>query len=178
MSDDLPAKRLARLYGVNHFIVSQTNPIVLWAVRDTKIENSGLLNSLRQLGGRSIKEFSKVGSSMARKYFKNSPRVRRVSNIVYSVINQEYTGDINIIPRYRFFDPRKLLTELTPEELQFFIAEGERATWPKIEMIRASTTISRKLTEVLANYEAEELGALSKSHHHLGADMPRSSLRA
>nr|WP_255558263.1 patatin-like phospholipase family protein [Zhongshania aquimaris] len=178
LSDDLPAKRLARLYGVNHFIVSQTNPIVLWAVRDTKIENSGLLNSLRQLGGRSIKEFSKVGSSMARKYFKNSPRVRRVSNIVYSVINQEYTGDINIIPRYRFFDPRKLLTELTPEELQFFIAEGERATWPKIEMIRASTTISRKLTEVLANYEAEELGALSKSHHHLGAEMPRSSLRA
>jgi NTE family protein len=178
VSDDLPAKRLSRLYGVNHFIVSQTNPIVLWAVRDTQIENSGLFNALRQLGGRSIKEFSKVGSSVARKYFKNSPRVRRVTNIVYSVINQEYTGDINIIPRYRFFDPRKLLTELTPDELQFFIAEGERATWPKIEMIRASTTISRKLAEILAVYEAEELNRLSKSHHHLGAEMPRNSRRA
>ena len=178
MSDDLPAKRLSRLYGVNHFIVSQTNPIVLWAVRDIQIENSGLFNALRQLGGRSIKEFSKVGSSVARKYFKNSPRVRRVTNIVYSVINQEYTGDINIIPRYRFFDPRKLLTELTPDELQFFIAEGERATWPKIEMIRASTTISRKLAEILAVYEAEELNRLSKSHHHLGAEMPRNSRRA
>ncbi|MBU0538569.1 MAG: DUF3336 domain-containing protein, partial [Gammaproteobacteria bacterium] len=114
-----------------------------------------------------------------RKYFKNSPRVRRVTNIVYSVINQEYTGDINIIPRYRFFDPRKLLTELTPDELQFFIAEGERATWPKIEMIRASTTISRKLAEILAAYEAEEINRLStKSHHHLGAELPRNHLRA
>jgi TAG lipase/steryl ester hydrolase/phospholipase A2/LPA acyltransferase len=178
VSDDLPAKRLSRLYGVNHFIVSQTNPIVLWAVRDTAMDNSGLGKAIRQLGGRSIKELSKIGNNVARKYFKNSPRIRRVTNIIYSVINQEYTGDINIIPRYRFFDPRKLLTELTPDQLQFFIAEGERATWPKIEMIRASTTISRKLAEILEIYEAEELNRLSKSHHHLGAEMPRSSLRA
>jgi TAG lipase/steryl ester hydrolase/phospholipase A2/LPA acyltransferase len=178
VSDDLPAKRLSRLYGVNHFIVSQTNPIVLWAVRDTAMDNSGLGNAIRQLGGRSIKELSKIGNNVARKYFKNSPRIRRVTNIVYSVINQEYTGDINIIPRYRFFDPRKLLNELTPDELQFFITEGERATWPKIEMIRASTTISRKLAEILETYEAEELSRLSKSHHHLGAEMPRNSLRA
>ncbi|MFT7403073.1 DUF3336 domain-containing protein [Zhongshania sp.] len=178
VSDDLPAKRLSRLYGVNHFIVSQTNPIVLWAVRDTAMDNSGLGNAIRQLGGRSIKELSKIGNNVARKYFKNSPRIRRVTNIVYSVINQEYTGDINIIPRYRFFDPRKLLNELTPDQLQFFITEGERATWPKIEMIRASTTISRKLAEILETYEAEELSRLSKSHHHLGAEMPRNSLRA
>ena len=29
ISDDLPAKRLSRMYGVNHFIVSQINPVVL-----------------------------------------------------------------------------------------------------------------------------------------------------
>jgi NTE family protein len=179
VSDDLPAKRLARLYGVNHFIVSQTNPIVLWAVRDAKAEDSGIMPALRQLGGRSLKEVSKVGNSVARKYFKNSPRVRRIANIVYSVINQEYTGDINIIPRYRFFDPRKLLTELTPDELQFFILEGERATWPKLEMIRASTKISRKLSQILEVYEAEEFSRLAKSKpHHLGAEMTRSQVRA
>ena len=33
-SDDLPAKRLARLYGVNHYIVSLTNPFVLPFVTD------------------------------------------------------------------------------------------------------------------------------------------------
>jgi NTE family protein len=34
VSDDMPAKRLARLYGVNHYIVSQTNPHVLPFVTD------------------------------------------------------------------------------------------------------------------------------------------------
>ena len=29
VSDDLPAKRLARLYGINHTVVSQTNPSVI-----------------------------------------------------------------------------------------------------------------------------------------------------
>ncbi|MDF1690937.1 MAG: DUF3336 domain-containing protein [Zhongshania sp.] len=187
VSDDLPAKRLARLYGVNHFIVSQTNPIVLWALHDSKTENSGLITALRQLGGRTIKEVSKVGSSVARKYFKNSPRVRRMSNIIYSVINQEYTGDINIIPRYRFFDPRKLLTELTPKELQFYILEGERATWPKLEMIRASTKISRKLAKILELYEEEEFSRLSNGKakakarakpHHLGAELTRHNVSA
>jgi NTE family protein len=28
VSDDMPAKRLARLYGVNHTVASQTNPPV------------------------------------------------------------------------------------------------------------------------------------------------------
>jgi TAG lipase/steryl ester hydrolase/phospholipase A2/LPA acyltransferase len=177
LSDDLPAKRLARLYGVNHFIVSQTNPLVLWAVHDAK-SSSSMLGAVRQLGARSVKEWSKVGSSLTRRYFKNSPRVRRMANLVYSVINQEYTGDINIIPRYRFFDPRSLLTEVNEKELLEFIREGEHATWPKIEMIRISTKISRKLTEILEVYEAEELNRLGKSHHALGAEMPRNHLSA
>ena len=36
VSDDMPAKRLARLYGVNHYIVSQTNPHVIPFVADGK----------------------------------------------------------------------------------------------------------------------------------------------
>lgn len=178
LSDDLPAKRLARLYGVNHFIVSQTNPLVLWAVHDAKSQGGSLLGAARQIGARTVKEWSKVSSNLTRRYFKNSPRIRRVANLVYSVINQEYTGDINIIPRYRFFDPRRLLTEVNEEELLQFIREGERATWPKIEMIRVSTKISRKLGEILQVYEAEEVSRLGKGHHHLGGEMARSHLSA
>ncbi|MEL6190267.1 MAG: DUF3336 domain-containing protein, partial [Myxococcota bacterium] len=42
LSDDLPAKRLARLYGVNHFIVSQVNPHVVPFVTDAKIDRDVL----------------------------------------------------------------------------------------------------------------------------------------
>ncbi|WP_022959768.1 MULTISPECIES: DUF3336 domain-containing protein [Spongiibacter] len=170
-SDDLPAKRLARLYGVNHFIVSQTNPIVLWMLHDAKSSQAGVVSSLRHFTMRSLKEWYKVSNTLVQKYFKSSPKIRRMANMANAVVSQEYTGDINIIPRYRFFDPRKLLNELTEEQLRFFIREGERASWPKIEMIRTSTKISRKLADILEEYEAEELTHLSK--HHLGAELPQ-----
>ena len=37
---DLPARQLSRLYGVNHFVTSQTNPVALWSLRDTGAEDS------------------------------------------------------------------------------------------------------------------------------------------
>ncbi|MBD2858993.1 DUF3336 domain-containing protein [Spongiibacter sp. KMU-158] len=174
VSDDLPAKRLSRMYAVNHFIVSQTNPLVLWMVRDTKADNYSIFNSIRHVALRTMKESFQVSNNLVQRYFKSVPSVRRVSNLTAALVRQEYTGDINIIPRSRFFDPRKLLHELTEEQLDFFIREGEKATWPKIEMIRTSTKISRKLTEILEVYEAEEAGRLGKAHHHLGAEFPQS----
>ena len=34
VTDDLPASRLRRIFGCNFFIASQTNPMILWSVRD------------------------------------------------------------------------------------------------------------------------------------------------
>jgi TAG lipase / steryl ester hydrolase / phospholipase A2 / LPA acyltransferase len=177
VSDDLPAKRLARMYGVNHFIVSQTNPLVLWMVRDHKADNFGLINSVRHVSMKTMKECVMMGNNLVQRYFKGSPSVRRLANMTKALVSQEYTGDVNIIPRYRFFDPRKLLHEITEEQLMYLIGEGEHATWPKIEMIRTSTKISRKLAEILDAYELEELNRLGKSHH-LGADMPQRKARS
>ena len=50
VSDDMPAKRLARLYGVNHYIVSQTNPHVLPFVTDGHRKQTSL--GLLQTAGR------------------------------------------------------------------------------------------------------------------------------
>lgn len=174
VSDDLPAKRLARLYGVNHFIVSQTNPLVLWLLQDNNSGQHGVLRSLQGVAMRGMKDWVDASNTLIQRYFKHSPRIRRMANLTNAITRQKYTGDINIIPRYRFFDPRKLLNELTEKQLLNLIREGELATWPKVEMIRRSTKISRKLAEILEVYEAEEMERLGKVHHHLGAEMPRS----
>ena len=78
------------------------------------------------------------------------PRNRRriyplnmVAHMAYSVAMQNYTADINIIPRQRLWDPRKLLSILSGAETLELIREGERATWPKVEMIRNCTLIAR-----------------------------------
>jgi len=57
MSNDLPSKRLARLYGVNHFIVSLTNPVVLPFVSDPSTQND-FLAATRKLSTAILKETS------------------------------------------------------------------------------------------------------------------------
>ena len=79
------------------------------------------------------------------------------TRMAYSVAMQDYTADINIIPRQRFWDPRKLLSVLTDAETRSLIREGELATWPKIEMIRNCTMVGRTLDRI--NDELERAAA-------------------
>jgi TAG lipase / steryl ester hydrolase / phospholipase A2 / LPA acyltransferase len=75
--------------------------------------------------------------------------------MAYSVVMQDYTADINIIPKRRLWDPSKLLSVLAPDETRRLIAEGEAATWPKLEMIRNCTLIGRTLDRILDRLERE-----------------------
>ena len=155
-SGDLPAKRLARLYGVNHYIVSLTNPFVLPFVTDPA--HTG---NVRRVASRLLKvgmrEYATIMENLNRRYLKSFPRIESMLSLYYSVLSQSYTGDINIIYQFDFKDPRRMLTFLTPEEMMEMIRQGERATWPKVEAIRSNTKIGRTLDNLLEDYEHREL---------------------
>ena len=89
--------------------------------------------------------------------------------MLVSVVTQEYTADVNIIPRYRLFDPRKLLAQLTEKQLMNLIREGERATWPKVEMIRNCSKIGEKLDQIVLAYEHEALKRLDAALGNTGS---------
>ena len=152
LSDDLPAKRLSRIYGVNHFIVSQVNPHVFPFVTDTRRE-SGVLATLRTAGSRTVREWLNAGATLFEKPLSWNATINRLANTGLSIINQDYVGDINILPDKRLFNPMKILAHRSVEEIVELIAMGEKATWPKIEMIRVQTTISRKLDRILRDFE-------------------------
>ena len=152
VSDDLPAKRLARIYGVNHFLVSQTNPHVIPFVSDAKRQN-GVLSAIRQASTRSAREWFNASITVMRRPIAMSPALTKMTNIAMSVVNQDYVGDINILPPFKFHNPLKLLTHRPVEEVLDLIKAGEKATWPKIEMIRVQTKISRTLEAILVDYE-------------------------
>jgi len=155
-SDDLPAKRLARLYGVNHYIVSLTNPYVL-----PFIEDPAHTGEIRKTAFRLIKagmhEYATIMGRLNRRFMKDFPRIEAALSLYFSVLSQSYTGDINIIYRFYMKDPRRLLTFLTPEEMMEMIRQGERATWPKVEAIRNTTKIGRILDDLLEDHERREL---------------------
>lgn len=152
VSDDLPAKRLARLYGVNHYVVSQTNPHVIPFVTDGH-RKQNTLGILTEAGRRSAREWFNAITLIADRPGKKGGALSRSGALLRSVINQDYVGDINILPDYKYFNPLKLLTFPGEKPMRRLIDSGERCTWPKLEMIRLQSRISHKLDEVLARYE-------------------------
>ncbi len=148
VSDDLPAKRLARLYGVNHYVVSQTNPHVIPFVTDGRRKQSSL-GLLTEAGRRSTREWFNALTIIAGKADKKGGMVTQATSLLRSVINQDYVGDINILPDYKFNNPLKLLSFPGEKQMQRLIDSGERCTWPKLEMIRQQTRVSRKLNEIM-----------------------------
>jgi len=165
LSHDLPAKRLSRIYGVNHFIVSQANPHIFPFVTDTAGDQD-LMSTVQLATRRTLREWINATASIFEKPLSLSPTANRLTNVALGIMNQDYIGDINILPDKRFFNPLKLLAHRSTEEIVELIAMGEKSTWPKIEMIRIQTKVSRTLSRILRDFERPSQPV---DHHSLSA---------
>jgi len=152
ISDDMPAKRLTRIYGVNHFIVSQVNPHVFPFVTDTR-RGTDPLSIVKAAGSRTAREWLNAGATLFERPLSWNPTLNRLTNAGLSIINQDYVGDINILPDKLLFNPLKLLAHRSVEEVVELMAMGERTTWPKIEMIRVQTKVGRTLDRIVGKLD-------------------------
>jgi NTE family protein len=153
VTNDLPARQLSRLYGVNHFITSQVNPIILWTLRDTDAEDT-LFAKFWEIGTQAARQSIRATYPLSMKLTERAYPLNLFVRMAYGVATQDYTADINILPRRRAWDPSKLLSAMSANETEFLIAEGEAATWPRIERIRNCTRVSRALDAVLARLDS------------------------
>lgn len=151
LSDDLPIKRLARLYGVNHYVASMINPIALFKTGGDK-PSSRVFQFYRRLGLLTVSETTHLMYAVSKKYTKNSPRFNLFANTAYGILNQKYVADINVSPDFRRFNLRKILSHLTEDELMMLVRQGEYATWQKVDMIKTCSKISRTLDRILQDY--------------------------
>ena len=60
----------------------------------------------------------------------------KMANTALSMVNQDYIGDVNIIPRNRFYNPLKLLSHLSPAEIMNWFLPGSDRPGARSEMIR------------------------------------------
>jgi NTE family protein len=144
---DLPAKQLARLYGTNHYIVSYINPFLLPTFRDHKLE-SARLQPLVHMVKSATRNWLKISDRLIGKYIPLSS-FSLANKLLHDILSQNYVGDISIVPQRRLISPMKLVSPNTPEEIAALMLDGERQTWPRIEMIRVSSKISRTLDDIL-----------------------------
>ena len=171
IADDLPAKRLSRLYSTNHYIVSMVNPIAIPFLQNGG-EQSALRSALGTLGLGMGRELLNFYRGMVQKQGDNWPRFNMLMNSVHALMDQEYSGDINIIPSFRWYNPAKLLSHLSEEDLIALMEGGEHSVYPNIEAIRICTKISRTMEDILHRFEAGDLRPDAAEYHR-----PRASRR-
>lgn len=161
---DLPIERLMHLYDVNFTIVSQTNPHVVPFLnrrgQDEKLKASNiplhLLKSEIQFHGQGIFDYlrKRVRPEL----------LRQLSGQMYSIMGQRYSGDVTIAPSYRFKDYRRILANPDPAWMKDMVLQGERATWPKISMIRSHARISKTLERCIKRLKSEQRRASAELH--------------
>ena len=171
IADDLPAKRLSRLYSTNHYIVSMVNPIAIPFIRKEG-SRSAMGAALGSLGVGMGRELLNFYRGIVQREGDNWPRFNMLMNSVHALIDQEYSGDINIVPSFRWYNPAKLLSHLSEKDLLELMEGGEHSTYPNIEPIRICTMISRTMEEILLRFEIGDLRPDESEFHR-----PRASRR-
>lgn len=152
VTHDIPTKRLERLYGVNHHIVSQANPLALPFATDTR-KQMAPIEAIQHASIATFKAWLNANMVIFQKPLELVPPLNSLANMARSVINQEYTGDINIIRPPKFWSPTKILSDLAQDDIDELIDTGQRTAWPKVEMVRTQTAISRALDAILAKID-------------------------
>lgn len=156
VDNDLPMTRLAEMFNVNHFIVSQVNPHVVpflikddeSITKDAQSNNSGpgwvytLTNLAKDEALHRMHVLAELG------VFPNLVTKAR------SILSQKYSGDITILPQIEYKDfPRMLKNPSTEFMLQACLS-GERATWPKLSMIRNHCAVELELDAAVQKLRA------------------------
>ncbi|KAI5855110.1 patatin-domain-containing protein [Durotheca rogersii] len=150
VDNDLPMTRLAEMFNVNHFIVSQVNPhVVPFLAKDTSSPPTGA--RCQNVCG---EESAWLGAITSLAKSEALHRMQFMAEIgifptllgkLRSILSQKYSGDINILPALDIWDLPKVLKNPTAEFMMQSCLLGERATWPKLSRIRDRCAIELAL---------------------------------
>ncbi|KAL2114904.1 hypothetical protein VTJ04DRAFT_10567 [Mycothermus thermophilus] len=154
VDNDLPMTRLAEMFNVNHFIVSQVNPHVIPFLSKDEQVVPGQLHQKQAREGKTnhlagLKSIL-VEEGMHRMQFMAELGIfPNLLTKILSVMSQKYSGDINILPEIPLSDLPLMLKNPTVEFMQRHCLIGERATWPKMSRIRHRLAIELALDKAV-----------------------------
>ncbi|KAJ6256873.1 Lipase [Drechslerella dactyloides] len=150
IDNDLPMTRLAEMFNVNHFIVSQVNPHVVPFLekepsRPLSSQSSGSQGNTYE-GWKSTIVSLAMGEALHRINVLAEMGIFTTSlTKAKSILSQKYAGDITIFPEVPVADLQKLIRNPTPEFMIEASLRGEKATWPRLSRIRNCCAIELAL---------------------------------
>lgn len=147
VDNDLPLIRLSELFNVDHFIACQVNPHVVPFV---KLQSSLLLaykpsqlswvwHETQNFLNDEFSHYLLVASELG--------ILKNVSSKLRSLLTQQYTGDITIVPDVKISELKDLFKNPTTEKFQDAHLRGAHATWPQLSIIRNHCAIELALDQ-------------------------------
>ncbi|KAK3319744.1 acyl transferase/acyl hydrolase/lysophospholipase [Cercophora scortea] len=156
VDNDLPMTRLAEMFNVNHFIVSQVNPhVVPFLSKDDRLyptTSPGRLRLRQQQQTQETSEWLYTLTSLAKD--ETMHRLHFLAELgifpnlftkLRCILNQRYSGDITILPEISIRDLPRILKNPTSDFMLRNCLVGEKATWPKLSRIRDRCAIELAL---------------------------------
>ncbi|KAF3922581.1 hypothetical protein AA313_de0201597 [Arthrobotrys entomopaga] len=150
VDNDLPMARLAEMFNVNHFIVSQVNPHVVPFLekeppQPIRHEGTGESQSGFEAWKSTFISLA-MGEALHRINVLTEMGIFTTSlTKAKSILSQKYAGDITIFPEVPLADLQKLIKNPTPEFMLEAGLRGEKATWPRLSRIRDCCAIELAL---------------------------------
>lgn len=148
VDNDLPLTRLSELFNVDHFIACQVNPHV-----------APLLHSSRLISGLSTSRLSWLWhetQTVVRDEFSHYLLIaselsilKNVSSKMRSLLTQQYTGDITIVPDVKASEMVSLFKNPTTQVFLGAFDRGARATWPQMGLIRNHCAVELALDKTI-----------------------------
>ncbi|KAI9876914.1 MAG: hypothetical protein M1830_005291 [Pleopsidium flavum] len=160
VDNDIPMTRLAEMFNVNHFIVSQVNPhVVPFLVKeeDSIAAEAQQSTSTVACGPTWLHSMTSLAKGEALHRMHVMAELGIFPNTLtkaVSVLSQKYSGDITIFPEISYTDFPRMLKNPTTEFMQQAMLCGERATWPKMSRIRNHCAIELALDDAVQKLRA------------------------
>mmetsp|Transcript_22443 Transcript_22443/g.19938 ORF Transcript_22443/g.19938 Transcript_22443/m.19938 type:complete len:192 (-) Transcript_22443:307-882(-) len=173
-------KRIAEIFNVNTFIVSQVNPFVIPFIND---DGGGILGTQSSYVGTFKTLLGNEVIHWANQISFLGLIPAKLSNLI-GLLNQNYKGHVTISPRVRLSDFINILRNPTPDFVKETSRRSEQNIYTKISMIKALYATEREikiLYESVKSLHARDEEAGSKisfeteksNQNHLAA--PKSS---
>ncbi|KAG0637583.1 hypothetical protein HOY80DRAFT_1010616 [Tuber brumale] len=131
---EAPTTRIAELFNVNHFIVSQARPYL------APFLTSDLHRHRRR--GITLKLLRLLGLELRHRLSQLDLLGLLPFSVRRFLVDETIPGaSITVVPHLKVMDFEQLLENPTSETLDYWILKGERSIWPAVELIRVRCEI-------------------------------------
>lgn len=157
---DIPTTRIAEMFNVNQFIVSQVNPHVVPFLTQENgplpAQPAGSSNTVEPGPGwlNSVSNIAKTEALHRMHVLTELGVLPNLFTKVSNVLSQRYSGDITIVPQVQYSQMLNVLKNPTTEYMVSAQLFGERATWPQVDRIRNHCAIELALDNAVHELRA------------------------